>query len=119
VAGQRFRQTFPALPNQRTTFTWDGKDAYGRAVQGSVPFTVRIGYTYGGTYMSTLRFGYNGDGTPISGNRAALQVTLSQVQPGYLTSWDALAQGLGGWNLTIHHGYDPGSHRLYLGEPWT
>jgi hypothetical protein len=40
VAGQKFVQSFPAAPNQRTTFTWDGKDAYHRTVQGEQPVTV-------------------------------------------------------------------------------
>jgi len=30
IAGRLIRQNFPPTPNQRTTFTWDGKDAYGR-----------------------------------------------------------------------------------------
>jgi len=34
VAGRRFTQTSLAVPNQRSTFTWDGQDAYGRTVQG-------------------------------------------------------------------------------------
>ena len=27
-------QSFPPTPNQSTTFIWDGKDAYGRTLQG-------------------------------------------------------------------------------------
>jgi len=34
VAGRRFTRTFPATPNQQYTFTWDGKDAYGRDRRG-------------------------------------------------------------------------------------
>ena len=35
-------------PNQTVPFTWDGNDAYGRAVVGSQPAKVRIGYVVRG-----------------------------------------------------------------------
>ena len=35
VAGRVTRETFPAAPNQTTTFVWDGTDAYGHSLQGS------------------------------------------------------------------------------------
>jgi len=34
IAGEMFTQSFTATANQTATFTWDGKDAYGRTVQG-------------------------------------------------------------------------------------
>src|SRR5439155_1359862 len=40
VAGRRFTQSFPPLPNQSFTFQWDGKDAYGRTPQGSLTYQV-------------------------------------------------------------------------------
>ena len=67
VAGQIVRRSFAAAPNQRTTFTWDGKDAYGRTVQGRQPITVRIGYTYGAVYGGASRFGYAGGPISITG----------------------------------------------------
>ena len=48
IAGRLIRQSFPPSPNQKTTFTWDGKDVYGRTLQGSQAVTVRTGYTYNG-----------------------------------------------------------------------
>ena len=45
VAGQFHKTHFPPAPNQSTTFTWDGKNAYGQFVQGEQPITARIGYT--------------------------------------------------------------------------
>src|SRR5207244_1350234 len=56
-AGKRFAQTFPAAPNQSTTFTWDGLDAYGRVVRGTEPVSVRIGYVYDGVYTKPAGFG--------------------------------------------------------------
>ena len=40
----------PIAPNQTYSFTWDGKDAYGRIVQGRQPVNVRIGYEYPAVY---------------------------------------------------------------------
>ena len=55
LAGRLFTQTFPATPNQRTTFTWDGRDVYGRDVQGARVATVRVGYVYRGIYLGQAR----------------------------------------------------------------
>jgi len=46
IAGRRIEQAFPCpcAASSETTFQWDGKDAFGRAVQGEQPVTVRIGY---------------------------------------------------------------------------
>ena len=67
VAGKRFEQEYPAAPNQNATFTWDGRDAYGRTLQGSQPVRVGIGYVYDAEYGVTSRFGYNGNGNRITG----------------------------------------------------
>ncbi len=46
LAGRTFEKTFPNTANQTYTFTWDGKDAYGRLLQGAQPATVDIVYFY-------------------------------------------------------------------------
>ena len=60
VAGRSFSAsvTCPCVPGQVYPFVWDGKDAFGRTVQGAQPVTVTIGYVYGGVYEETERFGY-------------------------------------------------------------
>ena len=55
VAGRSFVQTFPAQANQTTTFGWDGRDAYGRLLQGGQPIAVQIGNTYQGVYQNIAR----------------------------------------------------------------
>ena len=79
VAGQKFEQTFPALPNQSTTFTWDRQDAYGRPVNGSQLVTIRIGYLYDAVYQTPAErdrsFGVL-SGVPITGS-VARQVSYS------------------------------------------
>ena len=130
VAGRQFNETFSPAPNQNTKFTWDGKDAYGRSVQGQQPITIRIGYTYEGVYYMPSqnpalaagtplfsRFPYAG--IPIPG-LARQEVTLFQVFQSSIGSsfgvWDARAQGLGGWSLNTHHAYDPAGRVLYKGD---
>jgi PKD repeat protein len=56
IAGQRNVLAFPAAPNQNTTFTWNGKDVYGRTVQGTQIATVSVGYTYRGILVRSPCF---------------------------------------------------------------
>ena len=116
VAGQQSVQTFAATTNQTTTFLWDGKDALGRDLQGKQEATVRVGYIYDGVYQRTERFGYNGNGIPITGSQTRQEVTLSRVTESMIGPWDARQQGLGGWSFDVHHVYDPNGKILYQGD---
>jgi hypothetical protein len=119
VAGRSFTSSFSAAPNQTTTFTWDGKDAYGRTLQGGQPVTVRIGYTYGGVsngYQRVPRFAYNGNGLLITGVRARQEVILWQELQTSVGAWEARPESLGGWSLDVQHAYDPVGKVLYLGD---
>jgi hypothetical protein len=125
VAGKRFEQEYPAAPNQSTTFTWDGQDAYGRTLQGSQPVRVAIGYVYDAEYGVTSRFGYNGNGNRITGlfgggggggsARARVELTLWQELNAALGAWEPEAAGLGSWTLSVHHVYDPFGKTVYHG----
>ena len=46
IAGRRVTEKFAATPNRFFRFTWDGKDAFGREVQGTQTARVRVGYQY-------------------------------------------------------------------------
>ena len=116
VAGRTFTQSFPAQTNQTTTFTWDGLDAYGRPVQGKQTTNIDIGYVYDGVYQQTPRFGYNGNGIPVSGDLARGEITLSQKFVRELGVFDDRMLALGGWSLDVHHFYDPTDHVLYEGN---
>ncbi len=115
VANGRAATTVTDITNQSYDFTWDGKDAYGRTLQGKQPVTVKIGFTYCGSYQSTTRFGYNGGGN-IAGSRTRRQVTMWRTWNGAIGPWDARGQGLGGWTIDAHHAYDPVGKVLYLGD---
>ncbi len=115
VAGLFSHQTFPAETNRSTTFTWDGKNAYGQTLQGEQPITVRIGYTYGVLYGVTSRFGHDaGEAITLSPSRK--EVTLWRIWRGRIGTWDARGNGFGGWALDVHHAYDPAARVLYRGD---
>jgi RHS repeat-associated protein len=117
VAGRRFNDGFSPSPNLETTFTWDGKDAYGRTLQGKQPMKVSIGYAYGLTPGTTDRFGYNFDGKiTVSGPFASPNFVIWQKFDEFIGGWDARGQGLGGWTLNEHHAYDASSRTLYMGN---
>jgi RHS repeat-associated protein len=119
VVGRLFTQAFPAAPNQRASFTWDGQDAYGRAVQGAHPATVRVGYVYPAVYRAPAQFPSSfGDygNSLLTRNVARDEITIWQRSTAKIGGWDARAQGSGGWTLSIHHAYDPVAQTLYLGD---
>lgn len=127
VAGQRFVTSFAPSANLFYTYTYDGKDAYGRAMQGRQAITVRAGYTYAGVYMvpsrlsaiidATSLFGHSSYlGSPASANAQRLEVTLWKEFSTRIGSWDNRSAGLGGWSLDNHHAYDPQSQILLLGS---
>jgi RHS repeat-associated protein len=97
-------------PSGAVFVTWDGKDAYGRAVPGETEANVRWGYVYGAVYASTSVFGSNGGGRITrSGVAATTRQTVTLWTPWHATwlaSYDARSVGLRGWTLDVHHNYN-------------
>jgi RHS repeat-associated protein len=114
VAGRVFDQTFPPQTNQTTTFTWDGMDAFGRLLQGDQPIRVQIGDTYQGTYSAEQFFDVSNAVTLSAGMRQ--DVVLSSTWNGTIHGWDAEPQGLGGWDLSVHHSFDIPGQMLRFGD---
>ncbi len=120
VAGQHFAQSFSPAAGQSFRFGWDGKDAYGRAVQGRQEYSARVGYVYDGQYRNPQPgcancFGDPGAG-PLPGS-SRQEVTRWQKNKGTLGSWDSRSQlYLGGWSLSGHHAFDPVDKVLYYGD---
>ncbi len=113
VAGRSFSQEYPAVPNQRATFIWDGRDAYGNLVNGAQMMTVRLGYSYELEYARTDRFGFNGNGVPITINPARGEFNLWQE---WTFPIGNRLSDLGGWSLSSNHTYDTVGQTLYLGN---
>ena len=121
IAGRRIEQAFlcPCAASSETTFHWDGKDAFGRAVQGEQPITVRIGYVYEGSYMDPPNrdavFGaWSSEEITVAAARG--EMTLWKNWRGRLGGLRALPLGLGGWTLGAHHVYNPAAQVLHLGD---
>lgn len=118
VAGQKITESVPAT-TLGSTVTWDGRDAYGREVMGSQPFTVRVGYRYRVVYARGIpvRLSWAAlSGVPMTGNPARMDVTLFQEWRGIIRRWNNRAQGLGGWSVSDVHAYDPIGRVLHLGD---
>jgi RHS repeat-associated protein len=120
IAGRRIRHTFAPAPNQTFTFTWDRKDAYGRALRGRHPATAHVGYVYPGVYYEPAQFAAAfaavSSRTQVTPRRAASEITLWRSSQKRLGSSDATMDGLGGWTLSDHHLYDPSTREVYLGD---
>jgi RHS repeat-associated protein len=122
VAGQRLQQRLATTPNLTYTFTWDGRDGYGREVQGEQPVTILIGYDYDSCYVlaQNIRNSFaqpTGGGGDRGGGWSCTMTTFWQRQRGTLLgTWDSRAQQLGGWTLNVHHAYHPGGQTLHAGD---
>ncbi|MEW6298461.1 MAG: RHS repeat-associated core domain-containing protein [Thermodesulfobacteriota bacterium] len=120
VAGQKHQQTFPAAPGQTSTFEWDGRDGYGRVVQGRQWANIEITFVYPAVYQPSARAyrqawavatgAVQGRASPSRGETRLIRTYRVPVG-----AWDTRDAGIGGWTLDVHHGYDPLGKVLYLG----
>ena len=130
VAGEEFTHSFSPGANQHYTFTWDGKDRYGRTVTGPQRATIELGYVYPMIYTTA---GPSQNGMPVAGYDAIFghyswfgtratadegrgEITLWADWTRPIGGWDARGIGLGGWTLDVQHSYDPSGQRLYQGD---
>ncbi|MEA3209504.1 MAG: hypothetical protein QOE70_2561 [Chthoniobacter sp.] len=118
LAGRVFKEEFPPDPNQSKDFVWDGKDAYGRELQGRQLATVEIGYVYDAAYQSATVFGANGTTVPVAGPNflARREFIFPQKYTVPIGAFDLRRQSVGGWTLDVHHAYDPLGRVLFLGD---
>ena len=82
VAGREFDQSFPASANLKYVFTWDGKDAFGRVLEGAQLAHVQIGYAYKAVYLEPLKFARSFaqyGGAAVTGDRARKQISVWQA----------------------------------------
>ncbi|MGH7165275.1 MAG: Ig-like domain-containing protein, partial [Nitrospiraceae bacterium] len=121
IAGRVFEQSLPPAPNQTFTFVWDGRDAYGRRVQGEQPATVLIGYVYDRVLgvpnpAELTAFARFPTGPIIGAHRIGVDEALFQSYQDRVGRWEPTAAGLGGWMVSRHHAYDPQRRVLYRGD---
>lgn len=63
ILGRHFSAHFDPEKNRRASWTWDGRDGYGRLLNRQARVTIRRGNTFAGVYTSGSRFGE--PGTPL------------------------------------------------------
>jgi RHS repeat-associated protein len=136
VAGQTISEDF-APTAMETTFTWDGRDAYGRPLDGWVAATVQVGYEFYGQYyaaagatkkafgaFSGVTFTQGGPPPPPSGPRRGASGTIVIRRPiviwrewhTHVGTWDLRGLGLGGWVLDPLELYDRDAGVLLNGD---
>ncbi|MEO8379652.1 MAG: Ig-like domain-containing protein, partial [Acidobacteriota bacterium] len=111
VAGQRILETFTPRPNMDYKFSWDGKDVYGREVQGATQGSFTIRYIYPVFYAPPAErqngWALAGDNVqPLGPARAFTEVALNQTQLLQLGHFDTKSAGFGGWTFSAQRFYD-------------
>ncbi len=122
VAGRRIVEKFPPGANLEYKHLWDGKDAYGRTVQGMVRARYRVGYIYPTFYTTPSNtrprnFGFFSN-QPLPGNvRTGLKFPMYSGWVNVtLGTYDVRSLGLGGFSLDPVHFYSPTQRAVYLGS---
>jgi RHS repeat-associated protein len=120
VAGRSFTQAFPCpcTPNQSFVFQWDGRDGYGRELQGKHPVTVKVSYRFDGSYLAPapMEASFGAVGSGSTGVALREDLVNDRIATSLLGTFRQDLLGLGGWSLSVHHFYDPGAQVLYLGD---
>jgi RHS repeat-associated protein len=135
IAGRVFKRSFEPDTNLSYSFTWDGKDVYGRVLQGQQLYKVRTDYVvqewmmiwtypyyYGGNQGNINIVGYSFGGPPERIDTPSFYIARWDVQKypkeyfGTLGAFDASPLGLGKWGLNLQHFFDPKGKTLYMGD---
>lgn len=119
VAGQRIEIPPTARADELIQTQWDGKDAYGRTLQGKQPATLAVGHVYRPDFAAPLDRGRSfasfGESVLVN-NPARQEITVWKNERTALGGWDARGQGLGGFTLSTQHVYDPIGRTLLEGN---
>jgi RHS repeat-associated protein len=128
VAGQEFSRHFSVSPNLSYQYEWNGKDAYGRILQGDQPVNIAIGYDYVGCVpvLHANNWDERNSFDQMVAEGLAIRVYSPDPIPIPLTSWqnwqstighwNNIPTGFGGWDLDIHNVYDPNAKKVYYGN---
>lgn len=125
VAGRKFVDTLQPTPNQEYTFVWDGKDVYGRRVQGETSILITVGYQYPAVITAgetqarifgrLLSSAENTTLTRHEGPRGPYYIVWRNWT-GKIGKWLPEYLGFGGWSINVQHAYSSLSNLLYRGD---
>ena len=119
IVGKKYDSTFVPQPNLTYHFEWDGKDAYGRRVQGQQNILTQISYSFKAQYTlppDVRRCFATPSGQIMEQYIASRKETRrTQIWEGKIGAFDILSLGIGGWSLSLHNGYDCVGKVLYKG----
>ncbi len=120
IAGQTLRQTFDPEVGKHAVLDWNGKDAFGRFVQGQQRARVTLSYVYDGELRPAETFGATSKVKVSSSTGAdgtvSVDAALSKRFSITVGSWDAGGYELGGLGLDVLHAFDPGTGKIYFGS---
>jgi len=133
IGGQQVTRTIPPLPNRSADFVFDGKDFYGRPIQGTTQVSVQVSYVYKAVYSPGLDvFQAARAWAGVSGILAGGWPSTREYKVGRMWSspagvlgtprfrrrgiWDARGLSNGGWSLSEHHVYDPERRIVLKGD---
>jgi RHS repeat-associated protein len=114
VAGQVQNQVLEPAANLSASFDWDGKDAFGRLVQGQQRADVSVSYVYDGELRPSDTFGQASNAS-VTLDGPTLETALSRDFSLTLGTWDAGGYGLGGFSVDALHALDPATQTIYFG----
>ena len=126
IGGRVFRQTFAPDTNLSTSLVWDGLDVYGRPVDGAVATVIRTGSTLAEYLVPPEdRMGFAVACTVQLGGAFCQPTAVQGREPiavrnqSFLVPMSRPSQhtaDVAGWDVSVHHAYDPVSHTLLLGN---
>ena len=128
VAGKTYATTNTNYSPLSWQFEWDGKDTYGRALQGEQPVTLTACYNYPGVGYATPDQVVGSFGQPsIAGSLtawrwvgiAAQVFDLCSSSTTRIGTWNVVPEALGGWTLSTHHVLDVANKTIYRGDGGT
>ena len=120
VAGQQHEMSFAPVADSTHHFRWDGLDAFGRQVQGTVHATVTIGYAFRARYLESNQsfgqsFGLVPPDATVTNDQTRVEIAVSRSFDVPLSILDARGIGVSGWTLDAHHFYDTSKRSVQLG----
>jgi RHS repeat-associated protein len=115
IAGQHLEEFASPEPNLKRVVVWDGKDGFGRDVQGPATASVFVGFVSDGELEVGENFGTAGSDASSGDGTVPSDAVLSQQFEVPIGVWDAKGYGLGGFSVDVLHAYDPAHQTVFFG----